>query len=127
MGGEEKRKMIEMHTLLAKVGRRQHARHGMALGHLLKDLNEEADLHLSSLLQQSIKSSGALRLAEHTKPLLDSTELVLEVLIKGCSSHLFKCRLVLVNVCNPLLSSLLCRIIGVVKSLTLLGIAEVDL
>jgi hypothetical protein len=111
------------HTLLAKVGRRQNTRHGVALGHLLQDLDEEANLHLGCLLQQSVESSGALGLAEHAEPLLDSAELVLEVLVQRSGRHVLEGRLVLVDVGDPLLSSLVGRVVLTTDT----NAAEVDL
>lgn len=82
----------------------------MVLAHLLENLDEEADLDLSGLLQQRIQGSRALGLAEHAEPLLDGAEFILEVLIKRGGSHLFQRRLILVNVRNPLLGDLVLRI-----------------
>jgi len=90
------------HTFFTKVGRRQDARHGMALCHLLENLNEESDLDLSCLLQQCIQRSCTLGFTEDTEPLFDSTQLILEILIECCRGHLLQGRFVLIDVCNPL-------------------------
>jgi hypothetical protein len=98
--------MVDL-TFLPKVGRREHARHGQALGHLLQDLDEEANLHLGSLLQQGIERGSPLGLAEHAEPLLDGAQLVLEVLVECCRGHFFERGLVLVDVGEPLLGGAL--------------------
>ena len=96
----------------------------MVLAHLLQDLDEEADLDLGSLLEQGIEGSSALGLAQDPKPLFNSTEFVLEVLIEGCSSHLLQRGLVLVNVGDPLLSQLVLGVdLGIALTLTLSGLA----
>lgn len=82
----------------------------MVLAHLLEDLDEEADLDLSGLLQQGVQSGRALSLTQHPKPLLNGAELVLEVLVERGGSHLLQRRLILVNVRNPLLGDLVLRI-----------------
>lgn len=82
----------------------------MVLAHLLENLNEEANLDLSGLLQQGVQSGRALSLAQHSKPLLNGAEFVLEVLIKRGGSHLLQRRLILVNIRNPLLGDLVLRI-----------------
>ena len=94
-------------TLLSEIGRRQHARHGQVLRHLLQDLNEETDLHLCRLLEQRIQGSCSLRLAQDAEPLLDGAQLVLEVLVERGRSHLLERVLVLVNVGQPLLGGTL--------------------
>jgi hypothetical protein len=94
-------------TLLAKVRRRQHARHGQALGHLLQDLDEEANLHLGRLLQQGVQGGGALGLAQDAEPLLDGAQLVLEVLVERGRGHLLERVLVLIDVGEPLLGGAL--------------------
>lgn len=88
--------------LLAEVSGREHARHGQALGHLLQDLDEEANLHLGGLLQQGVEGGGALGLAEDAEPLLDGAQLVLEVLVERGRGHFLECVLVLVDVGEPL-------------------------
>ena len=60
----------------------------MAFTHLLQDLDEETDLDLSGLLEQGIKRGSALGFAQHSEPLLNSTELILEVLGKWHSWNL---------------------------------------
>lgn len=111
------------HTLFAKVGGRQNTRHGVALCHLLQNLNEETDLNLRSLLQKSIQGSSALGFTQHAEPLLDGAELIFEVLIQSCRCHVLKRRLVLVNVGDPLLRCLVCRIVLVAE----LALAEIHL
>lgn len=89
----------------------------MVLTHLLKNLDEEANLDLGCLLQESIQRSGTLSLGQNPEPLLDGAELVLEVLVQGSGSHFLESRLVLVNVGDPLLGRL---VLGVrVGTLTL--------
>lgn len=92
----------------------------MALRHLLQDLDKEADLHLSGLLQQSIQGRSSLGLAQDTEPLLDGTQLIFEILVKRSSCHLFQCSLILINVREPLLSRTVHRIFRVVLALRLL-------
>jgi len=111
-------------TLLAKVGGRQHARHGQALGHLLQDLDEEANLHLGRLLQQGVQGGGALGLAQDAEPLLDGAQLVLEVLVERGRGHLLERVLVLVDVGEPLLGGAL-HLVWVARLRVLA--AEVDL
>lgn len=82
----------------------------MVLAHLLENLNKEADLDLSCLLKQCIQSSCALGLAKDAKPLLNSAQFVLEILIERGRSHFFQRRLILINVRNPLLGDLVLRI-----------------
>jgi hypothetical protein len=111
------------HTLLAKVGRRQDTGHGVALGHLLQDLDEEANLHLGCLLQQGVESSSALGLAEYAEPLLDSAELILKILVQCSGGHVLESRLVLVDVGDPLLGGLVGRVVLATHT----NAAEVDL
>ncbi|KAG9966610.1 SAM domain-containing protein, partial [Aureobasidium melanogenum] len=106
-----------------KIGRRQNTRHGVALGHLLQDLDEEANLHLGGLLQQGVEGGSALWLAEHAEPLLNSAELILEILIQRSGSHVLEGCLVLVDVGDPLLSGLFSSIVLAPETNT----AEVDL
>lgn len=107
-----------------KVGRREDARHGMILAHLLEDLDEETNLDLGGLLQKSIQSSSPLCFAEHPEPLFNGTELVFEVLVERGCGHFFERGLVLINVGDPLLRNLvLCVALGVALVLTLLGLA----
>lgn len=95
----------------------------MILSHLLEHLDEKANLNLSCLLQEGIQSGGAFSLAQDTEPLLDGTELVLEVLVQSSSSHLFQRRFVLINVGNPLLGNLVLRVrFGVVGAKVLLSL-----
>jgi hypothetical protein len=101
-------------AFLAKVGRRKHAGHGQALGHLLQDLDEEANLHLGGLLQQGIERGSPLGLAEHAEPLLDGAQLVLEVLVERGRGHLLQCVLVLVDISEPLLGGAL-HLVGVAR------------
>jgi hypothetical protein len=103
---------IEHLTFLPEVCRRKHARHWQALGHLLQNLDEEANLHLGGLLEQSIERRGPLGLAEHAEPLLDGAQLVLEVLVECSRGHFLQCRLVLVDVGEPLLGGTL-HLVGV--------------
>ena len=42
--------------------------HGVGPGHLLQDGDEEADLHLSGMLQKSVKSGCALGFGENFEP-----------------------------------------------------------
>jgi hypothetical protein len=113
-----------MLTFLAEVGRRKHARHGHVLGHLLQDLDEEPDLHLSRLLEQSVECRSPFGLAEHAEPLLDGAQLVLEVLVESGRGHLLQCRLVLVDIGEPLLGGTF-HLIGVARLCVVA--AEVDL
>ena len=83
---------------------REHARHWMALAHLLQHLNEEAYLYLCSLLQKGVQCCRAFSFAQHLEPLLDGAELVLEVLVEGGCCHLLQRVFVLINICYPLLS-----------------------
>ena len=94
-------------TFLSKVGRGQNARHGHVLGHLLQDLDEEANLHLRRLLEESVEGCSSLGLTKDAEPLLNSAQLVFEVLVKSGRRHLFECVLILVDVGEPLLSSAL--------------------
>lgn len=84
---------------------RQDTRHWVALSHLLQDLYEESYLDLSGLLKEGIQSSCSLGFAKDFKPLLNCTELILEVLVKGCGGHLLECSFVLIDIRNPLLSN----------------------
>lgn len=96
----------------------------MALGHLLQNLDEETDLHLRSLLQQSIQSRSPFRFAEDTEPLLNSTQLILEILVQRRSCHLLESGLVLIDIRKPLL----CRTIqDIVTVLALALLIVVDL
>jgi len=74
----------------------------MGLGHLLKNRDEESNLNLSRLLQESVQGSGPLRFAQHTEPLLDGAELVLELLIQCSRSHLLQRILVRLQIVDPL-------------------------
>jgi len=94
-------------AFLSKVGRGQNSRHGHVLGHLLQDLDEEANLHLCRLLEESVEGCSSLGLTKDAEPLLNSAQLVLEVLIKSGCRHLFECVLILVDIGEPLLSSAL--------------------
>src|SRR5689334_12764859 len=108
---------MEIRTLV-KVCRRKHTRKRVVLAHLLENLDKEANLHLSSLLQQGVESSSALGLTENTEPLLNSCQLILEVLVKGGGSHLLQRSLILVDIGNPLLGKLVLRInIGIALAL----------
>lgn len=89
---------------------REHTRHGMTLSHLLQNLNEESNLYLRSLLQECIQSGGSFGLAQNPEPLLDSAQLIFEVLVQSCRSHLLQRGLVLVNLRDPLLRDLVGRI-----------------
>jgi hypothetical protein len=101
-------------TFLPKVGRREHARHGQTLGHLLQNLDEEPDLHLGGLLEEGIERGSPLGLAEHAEPLLDGAQLVLEVLVERGRGHLLQGRLVLVYVGQPLLGGTL-HLVGIAR------------
>ena len=90
----------------------------MVFAHLLQDLDEETNLNLSRLLQQSIQRCGTFSLAQHAKPLFDSTQFILEILVKSGGSHFLQSGLVLVNISNPLLSNLVLRV-GIKASLTM--------
>lgn len=96
----------------------------MALGHLLQNLDEETDLDLGSLLQQSIQRCSPFRFAEDTEPLFNGTELILEILIQGGSRHLLESRLILIDVCQPLLSR---TVDGIIVALALVLLIVVDL
>lgn len=116
----------DTHWLLTfvKVGGRQDARHGMILAHLLKHLDEESNLNLGSLLQQSVQGGGAFGLTQDPKPLFNGAQLILEVLIQGGGGHLLQRRLVLIDVGYPLLSDLVLRIgVGAAMPVTLLALA----
>ena len=99
-----------------EVGRREHPGHGMVLAHLLQHLDEEANLNLCRLLQQGIEGSGPLGLTKDSKPLFNSTEFVLEVLVQRRRSHLLQRRLVLVDIGDPLLRQL---VLGIQVAATL--------
>jgi hypothetical protein len=96
----------------------------MILAHLLKDLDEEADLDLSGLLEQGIESSSAFSFAEDPEPLLYSAKLILEVLVEGGSSHLLECCLILIDIGNPLLGQFILGVeLSRAMALTLLRLA----
>lgn len=97
-------------STFVKSRRGENTGHGVVLAHLLEDLNKEADLDLGCLLKQRIQSRSALGLAKNAKPLLNSAQLILEILIECGRSHFFQRRLVLINVRNPLLGDLVLRI-----------------
>jgi len=98
----------------------------MILSHLLENLNEEADLNLGCLLEESIQSSRSFSLAQNSEPLFDGAQLVLEILVEGCSSHLLQRSFILVNVGDPLLSNLVRSIIfSRTLSLALLSAVEI--
>ena len=78
----------------------------MGLGHLLKNLDEEANLNLGRLLQECVKRCGPLGLAQDAEPLLDCTEFILEILIQGGRGHLLQGILVRLEVVDPLLCGL---------------------
>lgn len=80
----------------------------MVLAHLLQNLDEKSNLNLCGLLEKGIQSSRSLGFAQHLEPLFDGAEFIFEVLIEGCSSHLFQCCLILIDIGNPLL----CKFIG---------------
>lgn len=88
----------------------------MPLAHLLQDLDEETNLHLGGLLQQGVQSGSALGLAQNPKPLFNSTQFILKVLVQGSGCHLLQGSLILVNVGDPLLSEL---VLGVKLALAL--------
>jgi hypothetical protein len=92
-------------TFLSEVGGRQNSGHGHVLGHLLQDLDEETNLHLRRLLEQSVERCRSLGLAKDAEPLFNSAQLVLEVLVKSSCRHLFECSFILVDVGEPLLGS----------------------
>lgn len=97
----------------------------MVLTHLLEDLDEEPNLYLSSLLQKSIESSGALGFAQNPEPLLNSTQLVLEILVKCCRRHFLQCSFILVDVGYPLLRNFIlgvCFVVAVALALLRLAI-----
>jgi hypothetical protein len=95
----------------------------MALTHLLKDLDEETYLHLSGLLQQRVECRRPFGFTKHTKPLLNRTQLILEVLVKRRSGHLLQGGFVLVNVGDPLLCNFILGIsIGTWGVLALLSL-----
>ena len=123
---KEEEKYKDMLTVL-KVGRREHAGHGMTVGHLLQHLNEEANLHLGGLLQEGIQRRGALGLAQDLEPLLDGAQLVLEILIQGGGGHLFERGLVLIDVGDPLLCRFVGGILGAARVLLLLSWVVVHL
>lgn len=79
----------------------------MVLSHLLENLDEETDLDLSCLLQKSVESSSTLSFTQNSEPLLDSAQLILEILIECSSSHLLQRGLILIDIRNPLLSYLI--------------------
>jgi len=92
-------------TFLAEVGWRENNRHGVTLGHLLQDLNEETDLNLGRLLKKSVQSSCTFGFAQNAEPLFNSTQFIFEVLVQCSSSHLLQGCLILIDIRNPLLSS----------------------
>lgn len=95
----------------------------MILAHLPQNLYEESDLDLGGLLQKSVKGSRALGLTEDAEPLLDRTELILEVLIQSSRSHFFQGCLILINVRDPLLRNLiLCVMVQAGLARGLLGL-----
>lgn len=95
----------------------------MILPHLLENLNKEAYLNLSGLLQQGIQRRSPLCLAQNSEPLFYSTQFILEVLIQSRSSHLLQCCLILIDISDPLLSNpVLGVIVHVALALRLLGL-----
>src|ERR1700733_4619788 len=90
-------------TLLTKICRRKNTRYWMAPGHLVQDLGEKPLLHLCGLLDESICCRGPLSLAEDSKPLLNSTQFVLELLVECCSRHFLQHSFILLDVLYPLL------------------------
>ena len=107
-------------TFFSEIRRGEKSRHWVALRHLLQNLDEKPDLHLRGLLQQSIESGRTLRLAQDAEPLLDSAELILEILIKCSGCHLLQGCLILINICQPLLSGPVQRILRRILTLRLL-------
>lgn len=114
-------------TFLAKIRWRQNTGHGMAFSHLLKYLDKKPNLYLCRLLKKSVQSRSTLRLAENLEPLLNSAQLIFEVLVQSSSRHLFQRGLILINVRYPLLCSLVHDIISTIGALGLLRLIIVDL
>ena len=98
----------------------------MALGHLLQDLDEEADLHLCRLLQESVQRRGPLRLAQHTEPLLNGAQFVLKVLIQSSRGHVLERRLILLDIRHPLLGHLFSSLVGVARAGGLVVLVDID-